>query len=287
VLVIPRETAAGLDRRLHDLRDRRLLRGPVRQALEVEIAHGGERVVLLRARDGSWSLGGSAPADDAAVHGLLSMLAELRAERYVSGALERPDARVELALPEETARLLLARREDGAVLASLPGASEVAGVPESAWRSVTRGVEGWRSPTALRVDRARVAAVRISRRGALLVIARDRTGRWEMLAPQPARLNEEAVRRLLVGLTGLAARGYVERPADLARLGLAPPALRISLEDGSGKVLDGLSVGRKVNGGRWAKSVRWAGAFRVEATALGALPTTAEALRGGTGPGRR
>jgi hypothetical protein len=280
VVVIANETATGLDRRLHDLRDRRLVRRSLKDATRVRLLAGETRVDLARTESGEWSVGGNAPADDFAVRGLLSTLSDLRAVRYLAeggvdlGAhgLDRPDGRVSVEIGEETVRIAFARRLDGSLAAAVEGGTKVAEVGEAVWRSVARSPGAWRAPRALKFERDQVLSIRVSRPGELVLLERGPGDRWEILAPSAAAASPAAVRRLLVGLASLEAQR--ERGGDLGAT-----SLEVLLLGERGQVLDGLQVGRAAGDARIARSVRWPVTFRVEASALGALPLTLGALR--------
>jgi hypothetical protein len=280
IVVVTSETAKGLDRRLHDLRDRRLVRRSLRNATGVRLVAGATRVDLVRTESGEWSVGGNVPADDFAVRGLLSTLSDLRAVRYIAEGkvdlaahgLDPPDGQVSVEIGEETVRVVFARRLDGSLAAAVEGGTEVAEVGEAVWRSVARPPAAWLAPRALKFERDQVASIRVSRPGELLLLERAAGDRWEVLAPRAAAASPAAVRRLLIGLGNLA--------AQRGRAGnLGATALEVLLFGARGEVLDGLRVGRAAGDARIARSVRWPVTFRVEASALDALPLTLGALR--------
>src|SRR5439155_17661759 len=118
--------------------------------------------VKLRFDAKGWSLDGDTPADDFAVRGLLSLLGELRARGAADGgaADAAAQASVRVELPDRTLRVDLARTVDGDVLASVDG-GPMTRVGDDLWRSAVRPAAAWRSPAALRFERARVVSVRI------------------------------------------------------------------------------------------------------------------------------
>jgi hypothetical protein len=287
VVVISADAARALDRDFLRLRDRQLVRGPVREARRVRIERRKQAVVLERTRRRNWSLNGVAPADTAAMESLLGTLERLRARRYLREGLvdrsafrlDRPDVRVTLDFPSGSAELGLARQPNGKVAALALGQDAVAEVGEDVLEILLRPRSAWRSARALRFEREAVASIRILRSSGVIALSRDRRRRWEMLLPTPSPGSEEAITRLLAGLEAMVVREPNDAPREIAPYGLAPPRLEIALEDARGALLDALHVGRADGRFFYAKSARWRSVFRIEAAAMAGLPTTAERLR--------
>jgi hypothetical protein len=286
VFVLPEELATTFANAGTTLRERRIFSASLRRAAAVRIERPNAQTSLVRAKDGRWSLDGTAPADEHAVLGLLSALAELRALRFLADGegphdlerlgVEPADAtlRIDFADDEDddVQRIALRRTKTGTLLVASLSGGPVAEVPGTLWTSVARDPSDWRSPYAVRFDDARIGAVRFSRRGKLVLLVRGRGGRWQMLAPRPGYARELAVRELLLGLARLKAEAPNEDAAPLARYGLEPAALEIAIDDPQGRRVEALHLGRPNGDRRYAHNARWPGIFEVDTRAIEALP---------------
>lgn len=279
--VIGPEVATSLMRPGLSYREGRLTSLPVKEATAVRIDRGRERLSLVLAAEGGWAVDGVSPADEGAVRELLARIGELRAERFIvegegphdlaALGLDPPEVRARIDVGGAVLRVGVRRKGQRVIATNLAG-GPVIEVPDTLMKSLGRPAAEWASSRALRFEPDRAAAIRWSRRGALVLLARARDGQWTMLAPAPAEARPEAVRKLLVALAELRMESPRSEPAALAKYGLAPASLEIAIDDETGRRVDSLHLGRVQGKKRWARNPQWSTLFYVDAAALAALP---------------
>jgi len=261
VLLVAAAVSAGLDKKIDDLRDKKLLDFTDDTVTKVTIARGESVVTLVRAEKDVWTVDpGGYPADLTEVRSYLSSLRSARAVGFADDAptdlvpfgLDVPRLRVgvytggdtpaqELLLgteiTEKDQKRLYAKRGDR------PG---VVTLGEWTLRSLDKTPGQLRDKTVLKFDAAAVGKITLERPdGQGFVVVRDGTG-WKFEGggdetPQPA-----VVQRLLDDLRDLrGAEIASESATDLAPYGLDAPSVRIALADTDGKDLGTVLAARK------------------------------------------
>jgi len=200
------------------------------------------KVVLAR-KDGAWTLEGpkGGPADSVTAEGLVSDLARLdligetRTEFDPKEfGLDSPKAKVSLELKDGSKRSVLFGE-------AVPGADATAAVADGRLGSVrfaplaqlTKPYDEYRSKNLVDLPASDVTRVTVVRGPNRVVAARDGAG-WRLEQPVKDVASRSFVDQLLADLSGVRATEFPPvGPADLPRIGLAPPAAEVVLEKGS------------------------------------------------------
>lgn len=202
--------------------------------------------VELALKDGRWVLEGAkgGAADAVAADGLaadlarLDLLGEARTQfDPKEHGLAAPRAKVSVTTKDGTVRTILFGD-------AVPGADATAAAADGRLGSVkfapiaqlTKPYDEYRSRSLLDVPAADVSRVTVVRGPNRVVAARDGSG-WRLEQPVKDLASGSFVDQLLADLAGVRATEFPPvAPADLARIGLAPPASEVVLEKGSAVV---------------------------------------------------
>ncbi len=214
-------------------------------AKEVEglvLERPGQQTVELKKADGRWVLAGAkgGAADAVAADGLvadlgrLDLLGETRTafdpKEY---GLDAPKAKVTIRLAGGAARTVLFG-------AAIPGADATAAAVDGRLGSVkfapiaqlTKPFDEYRSKSLLDVPVSEVTRLTVVRGPNRVSVARDGSS-WRLEQPVADLASGPFVDQLLADLAGVRASEFPTiGPADLPRVGLAPPAAEVVLEKG-------------------------------------------------------
>jgi hypothetical protein len=247
-----------LDKKLYDLREKRLAIFETGAVERLDIDRGDE-VVAVERRGDEYDVvePRQVEADRAQIKGILTALAELRASRFVSEAataaelaehgLSEPRARVTLTIEGGGEPLVLLFGETGPAEDVTHLAGRGAGQPlvelSSDWviRKLMTGVDELRDKHVLRFERSAVRTISIAKKGEEPRVFENTREKerdtWKMVQPAAQDAIDSVLTGLLYRLWSLKARRIeVEQAgeAKLAELGLAQPAFEITLTDADG-----------------------------------------------------
>ena len=121
------------------------------------------------------------------------------------------------------------------VLAALGGTLYWSNHRKPSTSSLTSAAES--SPKILELTPADVSSITISKTGAaVLTLAKNEAGKWQIAAPKPLPADQDSVSSLLSNLSPLNSdRLLEEKTPDLNAYGLAKPAVEISITEKNGK----------------------------------------------------
>jgi hypothetical protein len=241
-------------------RDHGLVRFADADKMQVEF---GKRKVTFTKVEGTWKLTEplTAEADDAALEGLLNVLAKLSADELVA-AKPNPDSLKKLGLDKPQARWRMFSGEKE-VLNLLIGAAENGGkrrygrlagkdliflldpkVSESLLTEY-RPRSVWKNP----IDAAQVESIKFGYPGAKAFELKKVDDNWEVAGKPALEVRTPAVNQTLAALRALKLERYaVDKGADLSLFGLKPPELALEVTTPTGKhtiYLGGLEDGSK------------------------------------------
>ncbi len=301
VLALSARVEAALERTPFDLRRKDLVRFEPDQVERLRLEHGETRLELERL-EGRWRL--RAPledrADPRAVGQVLSSLAGLRATGFPGAdlpdsalGLDRPLVRVAVEgaapgarfevwfgqgrLPSNSDRLFARRVEP-------PGPAIQVG--EHVLPVFQKGLHALRERRLLEFDPSRVARIRATAEGELVVLerrAQGGEGGWDLVAPVAAPARRLRVQALLGALGELEAT-RVLAPGSEAQHGLDAPRRTLALLDAQGVELASLRVGRAAPEGVAVKGSARAEPCLVAPGALEGLALRVDGLRDGEHP---
>lgn len=227
----------------------KLLPGYVMDEVDrLELAKGNTRVELAK-KQGQWVVEteNSQPADTALVSGILRNLNGLTSDDLVSAnaeshsALEVDSTGVEVTVAaggEEVAHLIVGKPgPDGmSTYIRRAGDDNVYRVPVYLRSRVDRGDETWRNKTIVKVAREDIASYTTTdSTGAVVTLAQDSAGTWQMTVPQASPVQENVLPIVLQSLSNITARAFADSVTSLAEVGLDPPKRTLEIELRSGE----------------------------------------------------
>jgi len=202
----------------------------------------GEDAIVLEKRGDEWEISApvSAPADDAAVEGMLDALTRLKYERDIGPradlqqfGLSGPELAVEVASGQETlGKLSLgADTSDGSKLyMKLSDREPVFTAGNSIRGKLDKDLFELRDKTVFDFSPADVAALTMARGGELFAFETPDEIDWRMTFPEEHRADAGRIRALLDSIRNARVKKFVEEEAeDLDKYGLASPSARIEL----------------------------------------------------------
>jgi hypothetical protein len=303
IALVPGAIRWPIDKSAFDLREKRLLPFEERDLARIEVTTPALSYALARdeAADGGWRLDSpvKGPADAGTTSRVLAAIRGLRATAFVGDggkegvrSLERPLFTVRLVPAKGAPRaLVLGRAPDAKAEAKTPrpfyarlqGSAEVATVAGDATKDLEVDLFALRDKRVLRFDRDAVAAVRFGGAAGFEVRKVAASGStpeaWKVVAAGAPAVAPGKMDSLLWTLSSLKAKAFAdERGAPPAAFGLDHPALEVTLVDGQGKQLDRLAVSAERGGKTYARGDRAARVDEIEASALAALPRSAQDL---------
>src|SRR5262249_24947491 len=202
-----------------------------------------------------------APADDAAVGGLLATLSSIDIKRTLEKlpsetvlknyGLEPPMVTVSvtlksgLTLPGLTVGTKTALGDSTyAQRAKDPAVYLVDG---SLGDALAREPEELRDRSVLQLPQEPIARLEINAGGKPLVLTRDEKDRWKIESPIAAPANSDAVNQYIFTLARLQAPSFIDNPPDARKYGMDKPAVKVTLGGAGGKTLAAVEAGRSGN----------------------------------------
>jgi len=233
-------------------------------ATGVALDYQGRAIVLQKdAASGHWKLTAplAAPADDAAVAGLVTTLSSSTIKRTLDKKPSQEDLKnFALAPPNVKVSVTL---KSGLTLPNLTvGAKTPLGDSTYAQRSndpavyladgslgdaLAREPDDLRDRTVLPFPSEPIARLEVAMGPKSIAIARNDQEQWMLEAPIKAPAKPEAVNQYIAALATLRARSFVDNATDLKKYGLDKPAIRIVLGTKGGKNLATLEAGQSGN----------------------------------------
>jgi hypothetical protein len=241
-----------LEPSLKDLRDKRLLhleKDDVND-LVVRLLAESRTIRVSKGEDG-WKLVEpiQARADGERIERLVGDLERARASEFVDApgapseyGLEPPAVELEVAAKDRTERIALGKAGDKAY-ARLLGVASVLEIPERIVDGVAREVFEYRHKRVLTLEDDKLASLELAfPRDQISYRFEREESTWKPEDPQLG-VDSFKLSDLVFAIESLDARGLEEGETDLAKLGLAPPRVRVSARDASGVELGWLELG--------------------------------------------
>jgi hypothetical protein len=244
----------NVNKQARDLRDKQLLAFQDDDVQRVEIAKAGAPpLTLVRKDKDAWTLApGDLAADATEARSYLSSLRTTRATDFPDDApadlakygLDKPRVTVTVFTGKDgaTSQQLLLGAESGTeqskqVYVKRASNPNVFTVGEWAFRSLDKDAAALRDKTVIAFDPDAIGRVVVERKeGTGVTFVRGPSGGWTLDGVDEAKVKATAIQRFVDDLKDLKGSTIVaEPPGDLAKFGLATPALRITLTDKAGK----------------------------------------------------
>ena len=257
ILAVTSSMLGELEPDLEKLRDKSVIPLEPRQVQQVQVEVGGKPLVTVQRHPGSQETLEKAGSEDIAVEkagdwDLAQPLAEkadgdrifrylqdlhfARAESFVDDpgkpaeyGLEKPDARVRL-IPagDGTVELAIGRKDDK-VYARVDGTGPVLKVPARVLDGLPRQLFDYRNKRVFEVNAPDVERIELEFPRDTQAVAFKRDGEKWLPESSEWKVQDFRVGDLLYELDRVDATGLEEGTPDLARLGLEPPAVRVSV----------------------------------------------------------
>ena len=236
------------------------------------IVHPGQKdepEIHLAKQNGTWNI--TQPletgADASAVNGITDGLASARITQSEPGTPDRLKAygldspRLELDFETKGGaqhKILMGDKDfTGSYVYSLiDGGKSVSLLPLSLYDASNKPVEDLRDRSVLHIDADKTASFELKNSTGELALSKTTVNdepQWNFTKPEEARADSDGVSALLSAVSGgTFTKAASEKPDDLARYGLAHPAVTFSAASGSGKTQT-LIVGKKQGDGYFAR----------------------------------
>jgi hypothetical protein len=242
----------------------------------IEIDRQGQ-VMNFEKRDGNWVVTRPVQtnADQSVLEGLASSLAAARisrtfaasADRLGSYGLTNPGVKIAIQLKNGTKHRVQMGDKDysgTSVYGMLDDSKDVAVLPESLLVSTDKPLDDLRDRSVLDLDSSQVSSFDL--KNATGEIAASKEGDvWQIAKPRAARADDGAVSALLAQVAAAKMSAIeTESAADLAKYGLANPALSLRVTSSKGEER-ALLVGKKTGDGYFARDTSRAMIFRISA----------------------
>ncbi len=246
---------------LYSLRDKRVVEREPEDVTELRVLEHDTLLAHLRRLESGSPEEAEAPSrweivepisdagDARRIRRLLEDLRFLRATDFVDEpgdleeyGLDEPEVTLELLAGEKRARLEFGRKLAKVYLRT-SGRPVVFEVPDRALADIPRELFSYREKQVLRLDEdiVRRIELRFPRDDVSYTFVR-KENRWsaedEAVQIDPLRLED-----MVYAIRDLEATGIEERSLDPAGLGLAPPGVRVAIQDGEGKEIGWLELG--------------------------------------------
>ncbi|MFN7987144.1 MAG: DUF4340 domain-containing protein [Thermoanaerobaculia bacterium] len=232
---------------------KRLLDLDTKEVTGLVLERPDQAKVELARKDGRWLLGGpkGGAADAVTADGLVSDLARLDVVGETRTGfdpkeygLDAPRAKVTVSLKDGSSRtILFGAAIPGADATAASEGGRIGSVKFAPIAQLTKPYDEYRSRSLVDVPSAEVTRVTVSRGPNRVVVSRDAARGWRLEQPVQDLASATFVEQLLADLAGVRASEFpAVGPADLPRIGLAPPANEVVLEK-SGAVVARLAFG--------------------------------------------
>ena len=239
------EEKAKSNKRLFDL--------DAKEVVSLSIERPGQLTVDLSRKDGRWVLEGpkGGAADATTAEGIVSDLARLDLLGETRSkfdpkeyGLDAPKVKATVKMTDGSSRtVLFGDAIPGADATAAAEGGRLGSVKFAPIAQLTKAYDEYRSRSLVDVSTADVTRVTVARGPNRVVAARDGAGGWRLEQPVNDLASGTFVDQLLADLAGVRATEFpAVGPADLSRIGLAPPGAEVVLEKGS-EVVSRLAFG--------------------------------------------
>jgi Domain of unknown function (DUF4340) len=251
------------EKKLSDFRDKKIMELKENDIKQVTLK-GSQGVFVLTKKNDEWLIDkpNSYRADQTEVKGMLASLGGMSARDFLEGAgaekkkygLASPRLQISLDMGEKEGRreVLFGSKREGTdeVYVALDSGGTVYTVPESVLKGLDKNLTALRDKQLLSFAPKQVAKLQISHTpNDSVVIIKGAKEEWTEAASKTSAIQQRAVDDYLTALGALRAKAFVEdEPKEIKKYGLAPPSLKVSLEDKDGKSLQTLLVGQSSQG---------------------------------------
>ncbi len=296
VLLLPDEVYKQVPKNVGVLRDKSVVQIDRDKLAKIEVDSPKGAVTVAREGD-QWKIVApqALPADQVEVGALLTKLADLRAQ----GFLSEDASGIARYLPKPEVRLALTDQAGATTTVLLAPSRETRGGAASAYAAVAgKGpvtlvdakmlTELGRSAGDLR-DRRIVAAleprdvkrVRLQAGGQTMVLERKSETEWRVLEPAKGAANTQKVDDLLFTLRGLRFKDVVAPDGkEPARYGLDAPSLEVALFRGDGGEIATVQVGKREGDLAYVRTKGQPAVYSVESRTLGPAPKVPDDFKG-------
>jgi hypothetical protein len=296
VLLLPEDLNKVIPRNVAAIRDKQVVQLERDKVTRIQLESPKGAVTLVRDKD-RWSIAApqALPADQTQAGALLSRLAEIRAQGFlsddasgISRFVGRPT--VKLTVTQEGAQpttLLLApsaERRGGqpSAYAAVANRGPVVLVDAKALDDLARSVDDLRDHALFAgLESKDVKRLRVRVGGQTAVLERSGDADWKLLEPTKAAARAARVEDLLYAVRSLRWKEIVapggEEPA---RYGLDAPSMELVLLKGDGGELGRLTVGKRDGGRAFVRTGASPAIYAVDASTLGAEPKIPDDFKG-------
>jgi Domain of unknown function (DUF4340) len=238
----------------------------------IDILHPGKNdrpPIELRKQDGKWEMTQplQTEADKSAVLGITDGLASARVSQTEPGTpdrrkvygLDSPRVELDFQLKNGSRHKVVMGEKDftgSSVYSLIDNAKQVSLLPLSLYDSADKGASDLRDRSVLHIDSGKTASFELENPSGGMALSKktvnDQT-QWDFTKPADIRADEDNVSSLLSAVSsGTFSKVVSEKAEDLAKYGLANPAIRLTAVDDAGKKQT-LMVGKKEGDGYVAR----------------------------------
>lgn len=266
VLLTAASLPQSLEKTVRDFRSKKIIEFSAEavKGLSLKGTHGD--IVIVK-KDQGWFIDKPKPyrADRAEVEGLLATLSRMSARDFIDAppadlhpyGLDNPRLRIALSMGEKEGRreILFGQGPQGRdeAYAALDSRQTIYALDADLIEALDKELGTLRNKEVFPPPKEPVAKLRFRGPQESWLLAKEK-GAWKVEEPKRAEAKDGAVENYLAALGRLRAKGFAEeRPEDLKRYGLDPPALQVALEDEKGKGLGALLLGSESGKGAYVR----------------------------------
>jgi Domain of unknown function (DUF4340) len=296
VLLLPEEVYKQVPKNVGVLRSKTLVEIERDKVAKLEIE--GPKGAVTVARDGGqWKIVApqALPADQVEVGAILTKLADLRAQGFLSEDasgiaryLAKPEVKV--ALTDQagtTTTVLLASSKEtrggaASAYAAVAGKGPVTLVDAKALTDLGRSATDLRDRRIVASLEPRdVKRVRIKAGGQTMVVERSGETEWRVVEPAKGAANTQKVDDLLYALRGLRFKDVAAPEGqEPARYGLDAPSLEVTMFKGDGGEIATVQVGKREGDLAYVRTTAQPAVYSVESRTLGPAPKVPDDFKG-------
>jgi hypothetical protein len=296
VLLLPEEVYKQVPKNVGVLRSKTLVEIERDKVAKLEIE--GPKGAVTVARDGGqWKIVApqALPADQVEVGAILTKLADLRAQGFLSEDasgiaryLAKPEVKV--ALTDQagtTTTVLLASSKEtrggaASAYAAVAGKGPVTLVDAKALTDLGRSATDLRDRRIVAgLEPRDVKRVRIKAGGQTMVVERSGETEWRVVEPAKGAANTQKVDDLLYALRGLRFKDVAAPEGqEPARYGLDAPSLEVTMFKGDGGEIATVQVGKREGDLAYVRTTAQPAVYSVESRTLGPAPKVPDDFKG-------
>ncbi|MGH9682136.1 MAG: DUF4340 domain-containing protein [Candidatus Acidiferrales bacterium] len=240
-------------------------------------AHAGEPAVHFQKQNGNWQIVQplQTAADQSSVDGIVDAIAGARVSQTEPGTpdrlkaygLESPALSLDFQTKNAAKHTLLLGDKDftgSSVYAIADSAKSVILVPQSLFVSADKSLDDLRDRAVLHIESADVASFELKNASGEIAAGKNKDN-WEFTKPSGKAADSTDVSALMAAVANAKFVSVAsETPENLAKYGLASPAITFTADDGKG-AKSTLLVGKKDGDDHFARDVSRPTVFRIDA----------------------